>query len=153
MADPTIDPSSVLSNLPPELANRFRFAMGAAQTASGAPMSGTDAANIGAAANAGLAPTPGGAPPPSANDFQAMSAPQAQNPGFWGRIPGQNKGEKLLSILSSGLQGALAGRAAQEEATVQSGGRRSGGAGMGFEAGCRGNERRPRSSISLGKRL
>lgn len=135
MADPTIDPSSVLSNLPPELANRFRFAMGAAQAATGAPMSGADAGTIGAGANAGLAPTPGGAPPPSANDFQAMPASQPSNTGFWGRIPGQNKGEKLLSILSSGLQGALAGRAAQENLIAESGGRRAGGVGTGFEAG------------------
>lgn len=49
--------------------------------------------------------------------------------------PGLSKGGKLLAILGSGIQGALAGQAASEQATIQSGGRRSGGAGMGFEAG------------------
>lgn len=49
--------------------------------------------------------------------------------------PGLNKAGKLATLLTSGLQGALAGRAASENAVIQSGGRRSGGAGMGFEAG------------------
>lgn len=49
--------------------------------------------------------------------------------------PGLNKAGKLITLLTSGLQGAMAGRAANEQATVASGGRRSGGAGMGFEAG------------------
>lgn len=49
--------------------------------------------------------------------------------------PGLNKAGKLVTLLTSGLQGALAGRRASEEAVIQSGGRRSGGAGMGFEAG------------------
>ena len=49
--------------------------------------------------------------------------------------PALTKGGKLATLLMSGLQGALAGRAASENAVVQSGGRRSGGAGMGFQAG------------------
>jgi hypothetical protein len=49
--------------------------------------------------------------------------------------PGLSKAGKLAVLLQSGLQGALAGRAANEQATIASGGRRSGGAGMGFEAG------------------
>src|SRR5689334_12624770 len=49
--------------------------------------------------------------------------------------PGLTKGGKLATILMSGLQGALAGRAKSEETTAATGGRRSGGAGMGFEAG------------------
>lgn len=48
--------------------------------------------------------------------------------------PALNKAGKLITLLRSGLQGALAGRAASEQATAASGGRRSGGAGMGFEA-------------------
>src|SRR6267154_3432448 len=48
---------------------------------------------------------------------------------------GASKGQKLAIILKSGLQGALAGRASSEQAVVQSGGRRSGGAGMGFISG------------------
>jgi hypothetical protein len=51
------------------------------------------------------------------------------------RDPSQTKAHKLLNILQAGLQGALAGRATSEQAVIQSGGRRSAGAGMGFEAG------------------
>ena len=50
-------------------------------------------------------------------------------------VPGLNKAQKLEVLLTSGLKGAMAGRAASENAVVQSGGRRSGGAGIGFEAG------------------
>lgn len=49
--------------------------------------------------------------------------------------PGLSKLGKLGVLLRSGVEGALAGQAASENAVVQSGGRRSGGAGMGFEAG------------------
>jgi hypothetical protein len=49
--------------------------------------------------------------------------------------PALTKAGKLAAFLSSGLQGALAGRAAQEQAIVASGGRRAGGVGTGFEAG------------------
>lgn len=49
--------------------------------------------------------------------------------------PGLTKAGKLATLLSSGLQGALAGRAAQEQNIVASGGRRAGGAGTGFMAG------------------
>jgi hypothetical protein len=49
--------------------------------------------------------------------------------------PGLSKLGKVLTFLTSGVQGALAGRAAQEEAAIQSGGRRAGGVGIGFEAG------------------
>lgn len=49
--------------------------------------------------------------------------------------PGLSKAGKLAVLLTSGLKGALAGHAAQEQATIQSGGRRAGGAGIGFEAG------------------
>lgn len=50
-------------------------------------------------------------------------------------VPGATKGQMLAVLLRSGLQGALAGRAASEQAVIQSGGRRSGGAGLGFQAG------------------
>jgi hypothetical protein len=59
----------------------------------------------------------------------------AQPGGVNALSPGLSKAGKLATLLTSGLQGALAGRAAQEQATVQSGGRRSGGAGMAMEAG------------------
>ncbi|HKH99709.1 MAG TPA: hypothetical protein VJ999_11425 [Candidatus Sulfotelmatobacter sp.] len=49
--------------------------------------------------------------------------------------PGLSKGGKLLAFLSAGLQGALAGRAAQEQTIAQTGGRRAGGIGTGFQAG------------------
>lgn len=51
------------------------------------------------------------------------------------KAPGESKGHKLLQILSSGLPGALAGRAAQEQMIAQTGGRRAGGIGTGFQAG------------------
>lgn len=49
--------------------------------------------------------------------------------------PGLTKMGKLATLLTSGMQGALAGRAASEQAVIQSGGHRSGGAGLGFQAG------------------
>ncbi len=49
--------------------------------------------------------------------------------------PGLTKAGKLATLLTSGLQGALAGRAKSEETVAATGGRRAGGAGMGFEAG------------------
>jgi hypothetical protein len=49
--------------------------------------------------------------------------------------PGLSKLGKVLTFLTAAGQGALAGRAASEQAVIQSGGRRSGGAGMGFQAG------------------
>jgi hypothetical protein len=50
-------------------------------------------------------------------------------------VPGLTGGQKARAIIGSVLQGALAGRASSEQAVIQSGGRRSGGAGLGFEAG------------------
>jgi hypothetical protein len=50
-------------------------------------------------------------------------------------VPGLTTGQKLQVLLKSGVQGALAGRASSEQAVIQSGGRRSGGAGLGFMAG------------------
>jgi hypothetical protein len=47
--------------------------------------------------------------------------------------PGLNKAGKLMTLLSSGLQGALAGRQASEQMVAQTGGRRAGGVGTGFE--------------------
>jgi hypothetical protein len=49
--------------------------------------------------------------------------------------PALTKAGKLGVLLTSGLQGALAGRAKSEETVAATGGRRAGGAGMGFEAG------------------
>ena len=60
---------------------------------------------------------------------------QEQNPASSSMDVGSTKAAKLVNILQSGLQGALAGRAKSEETVAATGGRRSGGAGMGFEAG------------------
>jgi hypothetical protein len=49
--------------------------------------------------------------------------------------PGLSKLGKLGVLLTSGVQGALAGRAAQEQMIAASGGRRAGGIGTGFTAG------------------
>ena len=48
--------------------------------------------------------------------------------------PGLSKAGKLVTLLTSGLQGALAGRAAQEQTIAQTGGHRAGGIGTGFQA-------------------
>jgi hypothetical protein len=46
----------------------------------------------------------------------------------------QTKAELLGRVLTQGLSGAMRGRAANEQMVAQSGGRRSGGMGVGFEA-------------------
>lgn len=53
--------------------------------------------------------------------------------GQW--VPGTNKAQKLEVLLRNGLQGAIAGYGASANAVVQSGGRRSGGFGLGAAAG------------------
>jgi hypothetical protein len=68
----------------------------------------------------------------------AMSQPQrpplTQYPG--GPIaPGANWKQALQVVIPRMLEGALAGRAAEEQAVIQSGGRRSGGIGMAAMAG------------------
>lgn len=95
-----------------------------------------DTSNTNAASDiAGNPITPPASPTLGTPTFQ-QAATNGALPGSTNAMsPGLNKAGKLLTLLSSGLQGALAGRAADEQATVQSGGRRSGGAGMGFEAG------------------
>jgi hypothetical protein len=67
--------------------------------------------------------------------FLQASQMGAQPGGVNAMSPGLSKVGKLLTILGAAGQGALAGRAANEEATVASGGRRSGGIGMAMEAG------------------
>jgi hypothetical protein len=82
-----------------------------------------------------------GAPQPSATPGPNLNTPDlsagAFGPGVQPTAPPAppTKAHKLLQILQGGLQGALAGRAASEQALIQSGGHRSGGAGMGFQAG------------------
>lgn len=49
--------------------------------------------------------------------------------------PGLTKMGKLAVLLLGGAQGALAGRAAQEQTIAATGGRRAGGIGTGFQAG------------------
>src|SRR2546430_12516404 len=74
---------------------------------------------------------------PTAGDptFQQAASAGATPGGANALSPGLNKAGKLVTLLTSGLQGALAGRAASEQTVAATGGRRSGGAGMGFEAG------------------
>lgn len=67
--------------------------------------------------------------------FQQAASLGATPGGANALSPGLTKAGKLVTLLTSGLQGALAGHAASEQAILQSGGHRSGGAGMGFEAG------------------
>lgn len=69
---------------------------------------------------------------PSFSDATRAGAPPG---GANALSPGLNKAGKLATLLTSGLQGAMAGRAKSEETVAATGGRRSGGAGMGFEAG------------------
>lgn len=78
--------------------------------------------------------TPPGGTPPQLPKVGTPSYAEAAGSGGAGS-PGLTKAGKLAMLLTSGLQGALAGRQSSEEAVIQSGGRRSGGAGMGFEAG------------------
>lgn len=66
---------------------------------------------------------------------QAASAGAAAPGGPNAASPALTKAGKLAVLLTSGLQGAMAGRAASEQAVIQSGGHRSGGIGTGFEAG------------------
>ena len=83
-----------------------------------------------------------GEPPSSAManlPWMRSTQPQLQRPpistqtGQW--APGTNKAQKLEVLLRNGLQGAIAGYGASAQAVVQSGGRRSGGAGLGLAAG------------------
>ncbi len=67
--------------------------------------------------------------------YQQASQSGAKPGGTNAFSPELSKGGKLMTLLSSGLQGALAGRAAQEQTIAQTGGRRAGGVGTGFEAG------------------
>jgi hypothetical protein len=67
--------------------------------------------------------------------FQQAASYGATPGGGNALSPGLTKAGKLVTLLQSGLQGALAGRAKSEETVAATGGRRSGGAGMGFEAG------------------
>lgn len=66
--------------------------------------------------------------------YQQAATSGAQPGGTNALSPGLSKAGKLLTLLQGGLRGALAGRAASEQTVAQTGGRRSGGAGMGFEA-------------------
>src|SRR5215469_7648996 len=60
------------------------------------------------------------------NPNTGMPASPFQNPAL-------SKGGKLATFLLGGLQGALAARAAQEQMIAESGGRRAGGVGAGFQ--------------------
>jgi hypothetical protein len=109
-------------------------------TGNGAP---TVPASAAVDPNAVPAPNISGAPA-STNKFNlpwlpGYQAPQPQQPPMTTQtgqmVPGLTPGQKARVLIGAGIKGALAGRAADEQAVIQSGGRRSGGAGMGFEAG------------------
>jgi hypothetical protein len=74
-------------------------------------------------------------PQPFQPSFIQAATQGAQPGGLNALSPQLSKLRKLWLLLTQGVQGALAGRAANEEATVASGGRRSGGIGMAMEAG------------------
>jgi hypothetical protein len=74
-------------------------------------------------------------PKPFQPSFIQAATAGAQPGGVNALSPQLSKLGKLGVLLTQGVQGALAGRAANEEATVASGGRRSGGIGMAMEAG------------------
>lgn len=67
--------------------------------------------------------------------FQQAATTGATPGGTNALSPGLSKAGKLVTLLTSGLQGALAGQAAREKMTAETGGRRSGGLGTAFEAG------------------
>jgi hypothetical protein len=64
---------------------------------------------------------------------QPQRPPISSPTGQW--TPGTTKAQKLEVMLRNGLQGAIAGAGADAQAVVQSGGRRSGGFGLGAAAG------------------
>jgi|HubBroStandDraft_6_1064221.scaffolds.fasta_scaffold00134_44 hypothetical protein len=97
--------------------------------ASQTPQAFTDPSNPFASPNQPPLPRIGQASPQEAASLGATPG------GANAMSPALTKGGKLATILSSGLQGALAGRAKSEETVAATGGRRSGGVGMGFEAG------------------
>lgn len=81
-------------------------------------------------------PNPNPPTPTAQTPTFAQAASYGATPGGANALsPGLTKAGKLVTLLTSGLQGALAGRAKSEETVAATGGRRSGGAGMGFESG------------------
>lgn len=80
-------------------------------------------------------PGPNSLPKITTPSFQQAAQAGAAPGGANALSPGLSKAGKLMTLLTSGLQGALAGNAAQNQMIAQTGGRRAGGAGTGFEAG------------------
>src|SRR6266446_1148305 len=72
---------------------------------------------------------PGYKPAQPAPSTQPLTTPTGQ------MVPGLTTKQKFQVLIPAAIKGALAGRASSEQAILASGGRRSGGAGMGFEAG------------------
>jgi hypothetical protein len=71
---------------------------------------------------------------PWMREFQQAQRPPISTPtGQW--TPGTTKAQKLEVMLRNGLQGAIAGMGADAQAVIASGGRRSGGFGLGAAAG------------------
>ena len=76
-----------------------------------------------------IGPLPSIGKPSFSEAASAGALPGSGNP----LSPGLNKAGKLAVLLTSGLQGALAGHAAQEQAILERGVRRAGGAGLAFQ--------------------
>jgi hypothetical protein len=102
-----------------------------ASAASGAQPASADLDSSGVSFNQPTSPNPQVIKPSPQQAAQMGATPGGVN----ALSPALTKGGKLATLLMSGLQGALAGRAKSEETVAATGGRRSGGAGMGFEAG------------------
>lgn len=66
------------------------------------------------------------------NQQQAQRPPMVNLNGTM--VRGLTPGQKAQVLIAAGLKGALRGRASSEQTVAATGGRRSGGAGMGFEA-------------------
>lgn len=106
----------------------------------GIPAAAQDSGLQGAAMVGRMLPQSGvdqSSPTPNLPFLSTPSTSQVASSGPLGQpnMGALTKGGKLLSILKSGLEGALAGRAAEEQSIVQSGGHTRGGFGTGAEAG------------------
>jgi hypothetical protein len=123
-----------------KLATLLRGGLPAAAAAT-APAPNVPSSN---AADPNSIPAPDVAAPAFENKFNlpwlpGYKSPQPQRPALTTptgqMVRGLTPGQKAQALIGAGLKGAMAGRAASEQAVIQSGGRRSGGAGIGFEAG------------------
>jgi hypothetical protein len=106
-----------------------------AMTAGLPPQMNLDASGKATFSPSALTPTAGEQSELRTPSFQEAAQYGAMPGGANALSPGLSKMGKLGVLLMGGLQGAMAGRDAQEQALVASGGRRAGGAGVGFMGG------------------